>query len=56
MGNWDWIISFVIILFLILVIWSKVERQSIADTLNDIKEFIIGFKEDATPEGVIMTN
>jgi len=56
MGQWDWIISAGIILFLILIIWSKIEQQHIRDTLEDIKEFIIGFKEDATPEGVIITN
>jgi len=49
--DWSWLISAGVIIFLILIIWSKIEQQHIKDTLEDIKEFIMGFKDNA-PEGV----
>ncbi len=34
-----------IITFIVLMIWSKLQQQKMLDTLNEIKEFIKGFKE-----------
>ena len=44
--NWDWAISIVILVFFFLIVWSKVEQQSMKETLNQIKEFIQDFKGD----------
>jgi len=35
----------IIILFIILLIWSRVMGQRIIDSLYEIKEFIASFKE-----------
>lgn len=42
--NWDWVISALIIIFIILMAWSKMEQQSMKQTLLDIKEFISDLK------------
>ena len=34
----------IIILFIILMIWSKMQQQRMLDTLNEIKEFIQGIR------------
>ena len=44
--NWDTIISVLIILFLILVVWSRVSRQTVKDTILDIKDIIAGGGEE----------
>ncbi len=44
--NYDWIISALIILFIILAAWSKIEQQSMKETLQDIKEFLQDLKGD----------
>ena len=44
--NWDTIISVIIILALILIIWSRVSRQTVKDTILDIKDIIAGGGEE----------
>ena len=41
MVNWDTIITFLIILFLVLVIWAKISKQTIAEVVGDIKNMFI---------------
>lgn len=55
MVNWDAIVGAVIIAFLILVIWARISKQTIAEVLGDIKEMISNKTEEAeeTVEGVI---
>jgi hypothetical protein len=44
--KWDTIISVIIILALILIIWSRVSRQTVKDTILDIKDMIAGGGEE----------
>ena len=38
--DWNWIISVLIIIFLILIVWSKMEHKTIKDVIIDIKDAI----------------
>jgi hypothetical protein len=44
--NWDSIIGFIIILFLILVVWARISKQTIGEVLGDIKEMLGDRGED----------
>jgi len=45
--DWNWIISVLIIVFLILIIWSKMEHKTIKEVIIDIKEAV-----SPTDEGI----
>lgn len=45
MSWWDVALVFLIIIFGILLVWSKVQQQRMIDTLYEIKEFIQSIKE-----------
>ena len=55
MSAFDNILVFTIILFIILIIWRKVQDQTMLDTVNEIKDIIKsigeGFKDKA--EGAV---
>jgi hypothetical protein len=46
MVNWDTIISITIILALILFIWSKISKQTVKETILDIKDLLSGGGEE----------
>ena len=47
MATVDTIIVSVILIFIMLIIWSKIMGQRMLDTLNEIKDFITGlFKHE----------
>jgi len=41
----DTLIVLVIIVFGMLMIWSRVQQQKMLDTLNEIKEFVQSLRE-----------
>jgi hypothetical protein len=43
----DTLLVVAIITFIILIIWSRVENQRIADTISEIKEIIVSLKPAA---------
>ena len=45
--NWDWLISFSIIIGLILAIWAKLSQQTIGELLRDIREFLSEMRSGA---------
>ena len=44
--NWEWLISAVIIIAIVLAIWAKVSRQTIPELFAGIKEGLQGDTED----------
>jgi len=38
--DWNWIISVIIIAFLILMVWSKMEHKTIKELIIEIKEMV----------------
>lgn len=48
--NWDWLISIVIILGLVLGFWARITKQTIGELLGDIKERMVGGAEDTMGE------
>ena len=52
MVNWDWIISALIILFLILLVWSKIEKKTILELISDLKEFLTEQKEEKVESAI----
>lgn len=49
--SWDWVISGIIIVGLVLGFWAKITRQTIGELFADIKDKMVGGAED-TVEGV----
>ena len=45
--NWDWLISITIILFLILLIWSRIEKKTIVELVEEIMDFFQDKSEEA---------
>lgn len=45
MTAFDIILVFGILVFIVLIIWSRVQHQRMIDTLNEIKEFVKGLKQ-----------
>ena len=41
----DTALVILIIVFIVLMIWSKMQEQRMIDTLNEIKEFVQGLKQ-----------
>lgn len=50
MINWDSVISFLIIIFIILVAWARISQQTIKEVIIDIKDMIKGKSEDVEDE------
>lgn len=48
--NWDWIITILILIFLGLIIWARIERKTIKEVLEDIRDFVTDTKEDLEEE------
>jgi len=44
--NWDFLIGTLVIIGLVLIIWSKVSKQTIKDTILDIKDLFVGGGEE----------
>lgn len=44
---WDWVISLIIIIALILAMWAKVSRQTIPELLRSIKDYLTETTEEA---------
>ena len=44
--NWDWVITVLIIVGLILAIWAKVSQQTIMELIKSITEYIKEMKEE----------
>jgi hypothetical protein len=44
--NWDFVITFVVIVGLVLIVWARVSKQTIAEVIGSIKEMLINKKED----------
>jgi len=44
--NWDFFITTIVIISLVLIIWSKVSKQTIKDTILDIKDLFTGGGEE----------
>ena len=51
MIDWDFIVSFVIILALILVIWARVTNQTVPEVIRDIKDIFTGGAEEVQERG-----
>jgi len=49
--NWDWILTSLIIVGLILTVWSKMTQQTIKELLTDIRDFLTDTRENATERG-----
>jgi hypothetical protein len=45
MVNWDTIIAILIISFLILIVWARISKQTVAEVIGDIKDILIERKE-----------
>ena len=45
MSWFDSLMALMIILFGILIVWTKISQQRMIDTLNEIKEFVQSTKE-----------
>ena len=45
--NWDFLISAIIIIGLILAIWAKMSQETVVELLRDIREFISESRENA---------
>ena len=54
--NWDFVITGLVIIGLILIIWARISKQTIKDVILDIKDLIFGGVEDVQEktEEVIM--
>ena len=50
--NYDWIISFVIILFIILLVWSRIEGKTIVELVEEIFGVASDKKDDLIDKGV----
>lgn len=50
--NWDWIISAVIIIALVLAIWARISKQTIPELIGDLKDRFTEKKEDVVEMGV----
>lgn len=46
--NWDWIVSIVIMLGLVLGFWAKITRQTLGELIAGIVEAVKGKTEDST--------
>jgi len=44
--NWDFLIGTIVIIGLVLIIWSKVSKQTIKDTILDIRDLLTGGGEE----------
>ncbi len=45
--DWDFVIGMFIIVFLILIIWARVTKQTVAEVFGDIRDILSGGKETA---------
>ena len=54
--NWDTVIGFFIIAFLILIVWARISKQTVMEVIGDIKDMITGGAEEVQEktEEVIM--
>ncbi len=44
--NWDSIIGIVIVIVFILIIWSKITKQTVKEVVMDIKDMFSGGSEE----------
>jgi hypothetical protein len=44
--NWDFLISALVIILIVLVVWAKVSKQTIKDVIVDIKDLLSGGAEE----------
>jgi len=44
--NWDFLVGTLVIIGLILIIWSKVSKQTIKETILDIRGLLTGGGEE----------
>lgn len=54
--DWDFIIGLLIILFIILVIWARISKQTVKEVIMDIKDLLTNTAEDVEEqaEGVVL--
>ncbi len=54
--NWDSVISAVILVFIGLIVWSRISKQTMKETILDIRDLIRGKGEDVEDavEGVVV--
>jgi len=54
--NWDFLVGTLVIIGLILIIWSKVSKQTIKETILDIRDLLTGGGEEVmeTAEEVVI--
>ena len=52
MANYEWIISFMIILFIILLVWSRAEGKTIIELIEEILGMASDKKDEIIDKGV----
>ncbi len=44
--NWDFIVGIFVIVLIVLIVWAKVSKQTVAEVIGDIKDMLFGGAEE----------
>lgn len=44
--NWDFVVSFIVIVGLVLIVWAKVSKQTVGEVIVSIKEMLSSGKDE----------